>query len=175
MNADYLRSLVNYNPETGVMVWRERTSEHISRDSSRKTWNTRYAGTKVSTIDSKGYLFVSINGKQYRLHRLAWLYVYGKHPNIIDHINGDRLDNRISNLRDVNHQQNHMNRKRSSRNSSGVTGVYLNKGKDIWCAQMKFNGKTYHLGSSKSFFEAICMRKSEERRLGFSHNHGVRT
>jgi len=167
-----LKELVTYDPDTGLMHWKKRTSKHIKKPSSLKGWNTKYAYNALKLIDGKGYLFASINYKQYRLHRLAWLYVYGEWPNIIDHMNGVKTDNRLCNLRNTTHQGNHLNQKRNSKNTSGVTGVYLNKKSGIWCAQMKFNGKTYHIGSSKSFFEAVCMRKSEERKLGFSTRHG---
>lgn len=157
------------------MTWKPRTEKHIKNKVALKSWNTRYAGTTLCSIDGKGYPFASIMGKQYRIHRLAWVYAYGLEPNIIDHINGVRTDNRLCNLRNTTHQGNHLNQKRNSTNTSGVAGVYFMKAKKLWCAQMKFNGKTYHLGSSKSFFEAVCLRKSEERKLGFSHDHGVRT
>lgn len=174
MNRELLLSLIDYNPDTGLAYWKARTSDHIKKPSSLKSWNTRYAGKQIKTVDGKGYYHFSYQGKFYRLHRMVWLYVFGEEPEIIDHVNGNRLDNRMSNLRNVTHRMNHLNQKKSSKNTSGVAGVYKNKNKGIWCAQMKFKGKTYHLGSSKSFFEAVCLRKSEERRLGFSHDHGVR-
>jgi len=123
-------------------------------------------------IDGKGYNSVFIMGEQYRVHRLIWLLVYGHFPKIIDHINGDKLDNRLENLKEVTQQENLMNQRRSSKNTSGVTGVYFNKKRGLWCAQMKFNGETYHLGSSKNKEEVIEMRKKEEQRLGFSRRHG---
>lgn len=169
-----LKELVTYNPETGKMFWKARTAKHISIDKSLRTWNTRYANTELKSIDGKGYPFASIFGKQYRLHRLAWLYMHGVWPNVIDHINGIRTDNRFTNLRSVSVRENCLNQRRNSKNTSGVAGVYLNKSKQLWCAQMKCRGHTYHLGSNKDFFEAVCLRKSEERRLGFSLNHGVR-
>ena len=170
MNAAYLRSIVNYNPDTGIMTWRTR---EINQPSD-KTWNTRYAGKQLKTIDGKGYYHFAHLRKFYRVHRMAWLYVTGDMPDVIDHINGDRQDNRFCNLKNTTHQINHLNQRINTTNTSGVSGVYKNKAKGIWCAQIKFNGKTQHLGSSKSFFEAVCMRKSEERKLGFSLNHGVR-
>ena len=170
MNAEYLRSIVDYNPETGVMIWREKEIKHPSE----KRWKKKYAGNPLKTIDGKGYFHFCHMRKFYRVHRMAWLYMTGELPNIIDHINGDRQDNRFSNLRNTTQQGNHLNQRVNSTNTSGVSGVYKNKSKGIWCAQIKFNGKTRHLGSSKSFFEAVCLRKSEERKLGFSLNHGVR-
>tara|TARA_R100000951_G_scaffold65450_1_gene55245 strand:+ start:385 stop:927 length:543 start_codon:yes stop_codon:yes gene_type:complete len=168
------KELIKYDPETGDLFWLPRNETHIKRPSSLKTWNTRYSNKKITTVDSKGYLFCSIFGKQYRAHRIAWLIYYGEWPNIIDHINGIRTDNRIVNMRSVNVHENSLNRGINSKNKSGVFGVYFNTKKSLWCAQMKFNGNTYHLGSSKDFFEAVCLRKSEERKLGFSLTHGMR-
>lgn len=172
MNQDTLKALVVYIPETGDMVFKERGLEHFSRASSMRSWNTRYAGKKAITLDGKGYRVVNLLGKRYLVHRLAWLYVHGVWPEIIDHINGVRTDNALSNLQSVNQQQNHMNNRRASNNTSGTTGVYLNKRRNLWCAQMKFDGKTYHLGSSKNMDDVIAMRKAEELRLGFSDRHG---
>tara|TARA_R110002050_G_C8731511_1_gene497280 strand:- start:19 stop:570 length:552 start_codon:yes stop_codon:yes gene_type:complete len=166
------KELIFYNDKTGVAIWKKRTSEHIKKHSSLKSWNTRHAGNEIKTVDGKGYLKATIIGKQYILHRLIWLIHYGSYPNVIDHINGIRTDNRISNLENTTSQGNHMNQRISSKNTSGVCGVYKNKSSNRWCAQMKFNGKTYHLGSSKIFDEAVKLRKDEEKRLGFSERHG---
>lgn len=168
------KELLSYNEVTGDLYWLPRTEKYIKKESSLKSWNTKYSNKKISVVDGKGYLQVSIFGKTYRAHRLCWLIYYGQYPLIIDHLNGDRVDNRIVNLVSVTNQQNHLNQKINSKNTSGVCGVYYNKKNSFWCSQMKFNGKTYHLGSSKNFFEAICLRKSEENKLGFSDRHGTR-
>ncbi|WP_373089335.1 HNH endonuclease [Zhongshania sp.] len=175
MTPELIRELVFYNPDTGDMIWRERDRKYFSKDCSHKTWNTKYAGKPAVTKDGKGYRVITIFGKRYLVHRLAWLYMHGEWPEIIDHINGDKLDNRLCNLRSVTQQQNHMNNRLASNNTSGVTGVYFNKLRAIWCAQMKFNGETYHLGSSPIFEEAVAMRKAEEKRLGFSKRHGEKS
>ena len=172
MNQQLIKTLFHYTPETGDLVWRDRDVSFFKSKHSCDSWNTRYAGKKVKTLDGKGYLCTTVLGKRYTAHRLIWLYIHGEWPNVIDHINGVKTDNRLSNIRNVNSQVNHMNMRKSSKNTSGVTGVYLNKKKGLWCAQMKFNGKTYHLGSSKNKDEAIKMRKDEEKRLGFSNRHG---
>lgn len=172
MNQALLQTLIRYEPNTGHVFWRERDVKFFKSEHSCRSWNTKYAGKKIMNLDGKGYNSVFIMGKQYRVHRLIWLYVYGVFPNIIDHKNGNKTDNRLSNLRDVDCQKNHMNMRRAKNNSSGITGVYFNKKKGLWCAQMKFNGATYHIGSSKNKADAIQMRKDEERKLGFSERHG---
>lgn len=173
ITKEYLKSVAHYNPVSGDMFWKERPEWHFKNNGACRSWNTKYAGNKMETLDGKGYKVVSINKKRYLVHRLVWLYVHGRWPNIIDHKNGIRTDNRLSNLRDVSMSENHKNRSISKNNTSGVTGVYLNKSRGLWCAQMKHGGKTYHLGSSVFFEEAVALRKAEERRLGFSKRHGV--
>lgn len=167
-------AFIRYDPETGKMYWKHRTEETTPDERVRKSFNSRLAGAELRTVDGKGYLHFNLNKKFYRVHRVAWFLTYGVWPEVVDHINGDKTDNRISNLRSVTLQKNNMNQRMNRRNTSGVTGVYLNRRSGCWCAQMKFNGVTYHLGSSKNFFEAVCLRKSEEQRLGFSTDHGRR-
>jgi len=172
MDQAFLKNIIDYNPETGEVFWKQRCAHLFKNESSCKSWNTRYAGKQIHNVDGKGYNSVFILGNQYRVHRLIWLLVYGYFPKTIDHVNGNPLDNRLENLRSVTSQENHMNQKISSANTSGVTGVYFNRSRGLWCAQMKFNGKAYHLGSSKNKSEAIGLRKKEEERLGFSRRHG---
>lgn len=172
MDQKLIEQLIRYETDTGKCFWKKRDVSLFKSNWSCRSWNTKYAGKEIMNVDGKGYNSVFIMGKQYRVHRLIWLLVYGYFPKIIDHINGNRLDNRLKNLMEVTHQENLMNQRRSSKNTSGVTGVYLNKKRGVWCAQMKFNGITYHLGSSKNKEDVIEMRKKEERRLGFSRRHG---
>jgi len=88
--------------------------------------------------------------------------------------NGNRSDNRIENLRKVTTQENRKNAALYTNNTSGVTGVYFNRRLNKWCAQIKHNGKTHHLGSFKKFEKAVEARKIEENKLGFHKNHGKR-
>ena len=101
---------------------------------------------KVGHINQKGYAFVSVNGWPYQAHRLAWFYVHQQWPSHeVDHINGDRSDNRICNLRDVTKKQNQENRK-SFVGKSGIRGVCWSKHAKKWKAYVKHNQKLHNLG-----------------------------
>lgn len=115
-NADEVRSLLDYRPDTGDLVWR------VSRRGGRAK-----PGDVAGYLAADGYLVVSIRQRGYQAHRLVWLHVHGKWPERhIDHINGNRRDNRIGNLRDVSVQVNAQNRRKAASNnrSSGMLGVY---------------------------------------------------
>lgn len=171
--------LIHYCPETGVMRWKPRANKWFRSIASAKSWNTRHAGKRAGcTITTKpkyGYSerAISIFGKNYKEHRIAWLIHHGEWPKgDIDHINGDALDNRIENLRDVSHQDNNRNMKAYSTSATGVTGVVWNKACGKWQSRITLSGKDVHLGLHKDFFEAVCKRKSEELQHGFHGNHG---
>jgi len=109
-------------------------------------------------------------------HRLAWLYTYGSFPNgDIDHINGNGLDNRIANLRDVTRSVNLSNAKKRVDNTTGITGVVKAHTKGKWQAQIGLiatTGKFKYLGTFDEIWDAICARKSADNAYGFNKNHG---
>ena len=125
-------------------------------------------------MSTNKYRFVSVDGKEQLLHRALWEAANGTIPEgmQIDHINGNTLDNRLENLRVVTHQENARNQKRRNDNTSGVTGVSWNKKKQKWEARITDNGKLVFLGLHDDWFEAVCARKSAEKRLGYHENHG---
>lgn len=139
MTQNELKQLLHYEPNTGVFTWL------VSRGRVKK-------GTIAGSKQKYGHLAVKIDGKNYHLHRLAWLYVYGKFPdNMIDHINGIADDNRIDNLRDVNNAVNQHNQKTAHTNSkSGLIGASWNKQNKAWKAQIAHHGKVIYLGFYKS-------------------------
>jgi hypothetical protein len=143
MNANEARELIDYNPETGEM----------RRNTTHKRWMNRPPGS----ADKDGYTILRVGGRLFRAHRLAWLLHYGEWPDgDIDHVNGIRTDNRISNLRECNAMQNAQNR-------IGQRGCSLFKPTGRWKAKIRSNGIEYHLGYFDSEAEAVgAYRKAKE-------------
>jgi hypothetical protein len=126
MNQQRVMDLLEYDQKTGVFVRRIQTSNRIK------------VGDVAGSKDKNGYLCIRLDGKTYKAHRLAWLYIHGVWPSgEIDHINHQTNDNRISNLRDVSRSVNQQNKKT-------VRGY--NKDGNRWKAQIRTAGKFKHLG-----------------------------
>lgn len=173
-DAELARSLIDYQPETGRMTWKARPTSMFSSNRACSTWNARYVGTEALRCDNGcGYRRGSLLGKLQCAHRVAWLITYGEWPKgEIDHINGNRSDNRIANLRCVSHAENGRNQKRSSTNTSGVTGVHWYAALGKWQAHITVNGKLKPLGYFADIHDAIAARKAAEVDHGFHENHG---
>jgi len=133
ITQEELKELLNYNPETGIFTYKKKKAKCTP-------------GKIAGTYHVNGYTHIQLNRKIYKAHRLAWLYVYGYFPQFIDHINCDRGDNRLCNLREATLTQNNQNTKISKNNTSGVKGVAWHKGAKKWCATMDANGKRMYLG-----------------------------
>ena len=174
-----LRLLIDYDPETGALVWRVRdvsffTDGERSAIHCMRVWNARYAGNPAfKGKTSAGYFRGGIFSRRYLAHRVAWAIYSGAWPeNEIDHINGDKLDNRIANLRSVTRQENGKNRATGINNKSGTTGVYWYNRDLVWVAQVSKNGKNKHIGCFKSKDEAIEARAKANLEYGYHANHG---
>ncbi|WP_312773304.1 HNH endonuclease [Atlantibacter hermannii] len=129
-----INNTISYDPQTGIFTW-------------KKSYGPRRAGNVAGHISTNGYRRIYINGKIYAANRLAWIIYYGEEPiGLVDHINGNREDDRISNLRIATYSQNSMNSKLSSLNSSGFKGVSWKKESKKWVATGKLDGKRIHLG-----------------------------
>ena len=174
LSCDHVQEAINYNPASGEMIWRVRPREHFPTQGSWKTWNARWAGKRVGTLNKiKGYYTTMLCGRRHTLHRLAWCLSYQAWPlHEIDHINGNRLDNRLENLRCVTRAENMRNISISTANTSGVTGVSWSKGSRKWIAYIKINSQHIHLGTYADFSEAVSARKAAAFSLGFSPRHG---
>ncbi len=165
--------LVEYDPETGSMLWRRRGD---GADSKR--WNNRHAGKECGRVTDNGYRrlgYTPPSGKTRQLlaHRLAWFIVYGNPPkNQIDHIDGQRSNNRIKNLRDVPVSLNLRNQRMRRTNTSGVTGVTWKWKREKWAAQVHLNGKQRHLGYFDDIPEAAAVVKAFRAKHGFTETHG---
>lgn len=137
-----LKSLMEYDPLTGLWRWVRPNSGR-----AKKGW---FRGSKSST----GYLVIQVNKKLYGAHRLAWLYVHGSLPEEhIDHINCDKEDNRIDNLRTATHAENLWNRRHTVRSSTGVKGVFKNK--RGYRAEIQANKRRYFVGYFSSVEDAM--------------------
>ncbi len=176
-----LFGLFSYDPFTGDLVWkragRERLSDgkKMSAASKAAAFNLRYAGKKFGAISKAGYRTGGIGAVAYKAHRIAWKMATGKDPDgEIDHINGDRSDNRIENLRVVSTLENTRNQKIRSTNVTGFTGVSWHALSQKWRAAIGDGGKKKHIGYFGDFGEAVQARLDAERRMGYHENHGKR-
>jgi len=163
--------------ETGKLFWRHRTPDMFPCDSNPESqcasWNTKYAGKPAFTANSHGYRAGTIFDRMHLAHRVLWLLHTGFWPEEdIDHVNGNRSDNRIENLRSVPHVENQKNMCRGIRNKSGVVGVCWCGQINRWRANIRVAGSLMHLGYFAVFDDAVSVRKAAEVQYGFHVNHG---
>ena len=160
LTVDLLNELFEYGKETGKLYWKV----------ARQRGNV---GDEVGCDNGRGYLVTRINNKNYRLHRVIFLMHKGYLPKTLDHVNGDRADNRIENLRAVTRSQNQHNRKLNKNNTSGYKGVSFNARLKLWKASICLEGKRIHLGCYKTPEEADeVVRKAREELHGAFAHHG---
>ena len=164
ITAQELRDLLSYDPSTGNFTWKPRPVriEFIRTDLAN---NTRLAGRVAGTTHCRGYRHIKIDGREYKAHRLAWLYIYDRWPrNEIDHINGDPGDNRIRNLREATRWQNMANRQGARTDSLlGVRGV--TRVKSRFEARLRVHGKHVQVGTFATVAEAEAAVKAKRQEL----------
>ncbi len=152
-----VRKLFHYNADTGVITWKVNTSSRVM------------AGKAAGCISNHGYLRVSIGGKRYLNHRIIWLLHFGYLPEgQIDHINRNRIDNRICNMREVSALCNTRNSGIGINNTSGVVGVHWRKDISKWEAKVTVNYRGKSLGVFSVLSEAVAHRLAAEQCLQWS-------
>lgn len=167
-----VHSLVRYDGQQ--FHWLPRPRTYFKREGDWKGWNTRHANKPVIIKKMlNGYHGIRIDGALILIHRAIWVLHYGEWPKgELDHINGDKADNRIENLRDCTKSENMRNQKLRSDSTSGFPGVHFDKERGQWAARIGLNGGWTHLGRFNRKADAIAARKAAESEYGFSELHG---
>ena len=183
LRPDRLAQVLRYEPDTGRLYWRERSAEDFPATFARcrrkaaelaASFNTKFAGRQALTANNgTGYRTGSVLGLPCLAHRVAYALHHGHWPEgQIDHMNGDRSDNRAENLRSVSHKENGRNVQRPAHNRSGVIGVSWNRERGLWYASIQVDGRTKSLGRYARLSDAVAARKAAEQRFGFGPTHG---
>lgn len=149
-----LKELLHYDQDTGVFTWKK-------------------SNKKAGSLTYSKYVRIVIKNKAYYAHRLVWLFVYGHLPKMIDHINHNRSDNRLCNLREATDTQNNCNLRIRKDNTSGIKGVSWFARDKNWRARIQINGKSIHIG----YFDKIssakeAIYKARAKYHGDFANHG---
>jgi hypothetical protein len=144
ITQEKLISLLDYNPDTGEFKWKV----HLKQ-------SNKYEGDIAGTSHGGGYWAIQIEGRRYYAHRLAWLYMYGKFPELeLDHINRDKADNRILNLREVSRSENMNNVGLRVNNSSGFSNISYRKDRNKFRVYITKDGKYKALGHFSTIEDA---------------------
>ena len=174
--SELLRELLDYNPETGQLFWRPRKRYLFKHERDYTGFNSTWAGQPaLNSVSNKGYLVGTLLNKTLSSHQAIWCLVYGDFPPkgyVIDHINGQPTDNRISNLRCVTHQGNSKNKKLGSNNNTGQIGVTWDRQAKKWKVSVAKEKKLKFVGRFLDFNEACAARKQAEKDCGYHKNHG---
>ena len=142
LTAEYVKSVLDYDPNTGIFYWKSREDIHPST-------NAKFAG-KVAGSIKRGrtpHIRIKLQQVDFQAHRLAWLIVHGYWPTMdLDHIDGNPQNNKIINLRYTNASLNGMNRGKQLNNTTGLKGVVFDKSRNKFAARIKVNQKMINLG-----------------------------
>lgn len=180
MNQNLLKTVLHYEPLTGVFTWKYRPRELFKSDRSFKQWNSGNAGKAAGWLEKRedGYevICISIFGRRCLAHRLAWLYMTGDQPpKSIDHKNRISTDNRWDNLRDGK-GINDKNKSLASTNTSGEVGATYDRKRKKWKASgsVRLRGKSIkvHLGMYESLEEAADIARAFRELIGYEKGHG---
>lgn len=164
---DFLNSILLYNAETGVLLWKPRPRSMFDTFRAFRTWNARYAEKPAGQINDQGYVRITLRPYgQFRSHRLIWKMVYGEEAEYCDHINGTRNDNRLTNLRSVDMTTNNRN-VRHREVASGHKGITLHQG------GLRVRTCGYDANFKDDLELALLFRDEVWAKNGYGPNHGV--
>lgn len=153
--SSLLREVFKYDPATGVIT------------------NVKTGARAFNTVTARGYRRGKFQKRPYLAHRIAWKMATGSEPGPhLDHINGNRSDNRLCNLREVTNKKNARNACLAKSNRSGINGVFWSKRSKKWCAQINVSGRRVHLGMFENIKDAAEARAKANKVYGFSERHG---
>ena len=179
--VEQLRQLLRYDPETGELFWLPRGQEWfegLKRPAQQlaNCWNAHWAGKLALRVNSTtGYCSGAVLSRPIQGHRVIWSMAHGvplDEVGLIDHIDGNKSNNRLSNLRMVSQQENCRNAKLYKSNTSGVPGVMWEESHKAWSAKINFGGRQRRIGRFKKFEDAVAARKRAEAQHGYHPNHG---
>jgi len=176
-SQERLLKRLEYNPDTGSLLWLKRPVtefEGMTYPAERhaKIWNAKHVGKPaLQSQMANGYRHGMFDNVDYLQHRIIWKLAHGTEPNFIDHISGDRSDNRLSNLRSVTVAENSRNRKLSRNNTSGFPGVHFETRSQLWVVQLEIDGHARYVGRYSDKTDAIAARIKASEGLGFTERH----
>lgn len=147
ITVEDIKDVLIYEPDTGNFYWKEKSLNHFPDERAMKSWNTKYSGKQAGNRTGTNYIHINIKNKLYYAHKLAFHLMHGYMPSIVDHINRDKRDNRILNLRPATASQNQINKTVQRNSSTGAKGVNaFHTGNKRWRARIQVDKKKIHLG-----------------------------
>lgn len=176
--VERLTLLLEADFENGTLRWKMRGPETFeavgtrSPDWASAHWNSKNGGKIAGSQREHGYHMTMVDGVHFMSHRLIWKMAYGTDPVEIDHIDHDRVNNRLENLREVTHLVNSRNLSLYKSNKSGVPGVSYHNRDGVWQARIGIQMQEVQLGNFKTKDEAIAARMAAQIVLDFHPNHG---
>lgn len=174
ISPEFVKRALDYDPKTGKLTWKVRPESDFTTRRGYKIFKSLFEGEEAFTcVGPNGYLCGRMKGVTLLAHRVAYVIMTGEWPpEQVDHQNGDRTDNRWSNLRAATQSLNSRNSAMPKRNTSGRIGVGFDKSRNRWFAQGRVDGVQFNLGRFDSKQEAIAARVRFEREHNFHENHG---